>query len=74
MGVGLGALAIFGVALAISRIVSLSSILAALTANILVLVLPHPLPYQLLVLAGGLYVIIRHRANVGRLLAGTEPR
>ena len=72
--VGLGALAIFGIALAISRIVSLSSILAALLANILVLVLPHPLPYQLMVLAGGLYVIVRHRTNVRRLLAGTEPK
>jgi glycerol-3-phosphate acyltransferase PlsY len=26
------------------------------------------------VIAGGLYVIVRHRANIQRLLAGTEPR
>jgi len=26
------------------------------------------------VMAGSIYVIIRHRANVQRLLAGTEPR
>jgi glycerol-3-phosphate acyltransferase PlsY len=32
------------------------------------------LPYRLLVIAGGIYVIMRHRANVRRLLAGTEPR
>jgi glycerol-3-phosphate acyltransferase PlsY len=28
----------------------------------------------LLVIAGSLYVILRHRANIQRLLAGTEPR
>jgi glycerol-3-phosphate acyltransferase PlsY len=72
--VGLGGLAVFGVALAMSRIVSLSSMLAALTAIVLVCALPEPLPYRLLVIAGALFVIVRHRANVQRLLAGTEPR
>jgi glycerol-3-phosphate acyltransferase PlsY len=72
--VGLGGLAVFGVALAITRIVSLGSMLAALTAIVLVCVLPHPAPYRLLVIAGGLFVILRHRANIQRLLAGTEPR
>ncbi|WP_342728447.1 glycerol-3-phosphate 1-O-acyltransferase PlsY [Bradyrhizobium sp. B097] len=72
--VGLGAAAAFGVVLAISRIVSLSSMLAALTAIALVCALEQPLPYRLLVIAGGLYVIARHRANIQRLLAGTEPR
>jgi glycerol-3-phosphate acyltransferase PlsY len=72
--VGLGAAAVFGMVLALSRIVSLSSMLAALTAIILVCGFTHPLPYRLLVIAGGLYVIVRHRANVQRLLAGTEPR
>ena len=72
--VGLGAAAVFGIVLALSRIVSLSSMLAALTAIILVCSFEHPWPYRLLVIAGGLYVIVRHRANVQRLLAGTEPR
>ncbi|MDA9431308.1 glycerol-3-phosphate 1-O-acyltransferase PlsY [Bradyrhizobium sp. CCBAU 51627] len=72
--VGLGAAAVFGIALAIGRIVSLSSMLAAVTAIVLVCGLPQPLPYRLLVTAGALYVIMRHRANIGRLLAGTEPR
>jgi len=72
--VGLGAAAVFAVALAISRIVSLSSMLAALAAIALVLLLEQPLPYRLLVIAGGIYVIARHRANIQRLLAGTEPR
>lgn len=72
--VGLGGLAVFGVALAISRIVSLSSMLAALTAIALVCGLDEPLPYRLLVVSGGLFVLVRHRANIQRLLAGTEPR
>jgi glycerol-3-phosphate acyltransferase PlsY len=72
--VGLGAATTFGALLAMSRIVSLSSMLAALTAIALVCGLEQPLPYRLLVIAGSIYVIVRHRANIQRLLAGTEPR
>jgi glycerol-3-phosphate acyltransferase PlsY len=72
--VGLGAATVFGVALAAFRIVSLGSMLAALTAIALVCGLEQPLPYRLLVIAGGIYVIVRHRANIERLLAGIEPR
>ena len=72
--VGLGAFAVFGVAVAIFRMVSLGSILAALTAIALICGLEQPLPYRLMVIAGSLYVIVRHRANIQRLLAGTEPR
>lgn len=72
--IGLGAAAAFAFVLAIFRIVSLSSMLAAVTAIVLVCGLEQPLPYRLLVVAGGLYVIVRHHANIQRLLAGTEPR
>jgi glycerol-3-phosphate acyltransferase PlsY len=72
--VGLGAAIVFGVVLALARIVSLSSISAALTAIALVCGFEQPLPYRLLVIGGGIYVIVRHRANVQRLFAGTEPR
>jgi glycerol-3-phosphate acyltransferase PlsY len=72
--VGLGAGAVFLVSAAVFRIVSLSSMLGALVAMALVCALAEPLPYRLLVIAGGIYVIVRHRANIGRLLAGTEPR
>lgn len=71
--VALGALAVFGAAMACFRIVS-RSILAALAAIVLICSLEQPLPYRLLVVAGGLYVVARHRANIQRLLAGTEPR
>jgi glycerol-3-phosphate acyltransferase PlsY len=72
--VGLGAALVFGAALAVFRIVSLSSIVGALTAIALICGLEQPLPYRLLVIAGGVYVIARHRANIRRLLARTEPR
>jgi glycerol-3-phosphate acyltransferase PlsY len=70
----LGAAAVVGVVLATFRIVSLSSMLGALTAIALICAFDHALPYRLLVIAGALFIIARHRANIGRLLAGTEPR
>ncbi|OWV79468.1 glycerol-3-phosphate acyltransferase [Rhizobium sp. R635] len=72
--VGLGAATVFGIGLAVFRIVSLSSMLAALTAIVLIFSLEQPLAYRFLVIAGGLYVIVRHHANIKRLLAGMEPR
>jgi len=72
--VGLGAAAAVVLALAIFRIMSLSSMLGAATAIVLICALDQPLPYRLLVIAGGVFVIARHRANIQRLLAGTEPR
>jgi glycerol-3-phosphate acyltransferase PlsY len=72
--VGLGAAGVFVVVVTVFRTVSLGSMLAALTAVALVCGLEQPLPYRLLVIAGGLYVIVLHRANIRRLLAGTEPR
>jgi acyl phosphate:glycerol-3-phosphate acyltransferase len=72
--VGVGAAMAFAVVLAVFRIVSLSSMLAALTAIALIFGSAQPLPYRLLVVAGGIYVIVRHRGNIQRLLAGTEPR
>ncbi|MEM8638404.1 MAG: glycerol-3-phosphate 1-O-acyltransferase PlsY [Cyanobacteria bacterium P01_G01_bin.54] len=71
--VGLSTLALFGVVLAIWRRVSLGSIIGAAAVMILMVVFRHPLPYCLLGGVAGGYVILRHRANIGRLLAGTEP-
>ena len=72
--VGLATLGVFGVVMALSRIVSLSSIISAIAVSVLMLVLGQPLPYQLFAVAGGLYVILRHRSNIERLVAGTEPQ
>lgn len=72
--VALGTVGVFGVVLALSRMVSLSSISGAIAVSVLMLVLHQPLPYQLFAVAGGLYVILRHRTNIQRLLTGTEPQ
>ena len=72
--VGLMTFGVFGVTLLLSRIVSLSSICGAIAVPLLMLALHLPLAYILLGLVGGGYVILRHKSNVGRILAGTEPR
>jgi len=78
--VGLACFGVFLAALSLSRIVSLSSVIAALALPLLMLgwfhdqVLGLRWPYlALTVLTSGL-VIWRHRSNLARLLAGTEPR
>ena len=72
--VGLATFGVFAVAIAISKIVSFSSITAAAGVAILMIIFQQPLAYILFSIAGGLYVIIRHRTNIERLLEGTEPR
>ncbi|HEY9664742.1 MAG TPA: glycerol-3-phosphate acyltransferase, partial [Allocoleopsis sp.] len=72
--VGLGTALTFGLVLALFRIVSLSSISAAIASIGLMWAFHQPLAYQLMAIAGGIYVIWRHKANIQRLLAGTEPR
>jgi glycerol-3-phosphate acyltransferase PlsY len=72
--VGLATAGVFAVVVAISRIVSLSSIVGAIAVSIFMVILHQPLPYILFGIAGGLYVILRHRTNIERLFAGTEPK
>ena len=70
----LATLGVFCLVLAISRIVSLSSISGAIAIAVLMVMTAQPLPYQIFSLAAGLYVIWRHQSNIQRLLQGTEPR
>lgn len=72
--VGLGTLTVFILVLSISRIVSLSSISGAVAVSGLMLLLHQPFPYEIFAIAGGIYVIWRHRTNIERILAGKEPR
>lgn len=72
--VGLAALGIFALVVSLSRIVSLSSISAAVALPVLMFVAKEPLAYVLFGITAGVYVIWRHWANIQRLLAGTEPR
>lgn len=72
--VGLGTLGVFGLVFAISRIVSLSSIVGAIAVSGLMFWAGQPLAYEVFAIAGGIFVIWRHRTNIQRLWAGTEPR
>ena len=78
--VGLASFGIFLTVLSLSRIVSLSSVAAAIALPLLMLGWFQSegagvrWPYLILALLTGLLVIWRHRSNLGRLLAGTEPR
>lgn len=72
--VALGTLASFGIILSFSRIVSLSSICGAIAVNILMVALNQPLPYSIFAAVAGAYVILRHKSNIQRLLAGNEPK
>jgi len=78
--VGLACFGVFLTVLSLSRIVSLSSVLAALSLPLLMLgsfastgsgLRPA---YLGLALVAAVLVIWRHRSNIQRLLAGTEPR
>lgn len=72
--VGLSTLGVFALSLAITRIVSLSSIAGAIAVMALMIIFGQPLPLILFAIAGGAYVIWRHRSNIQRILAGTEPK
>ncbi|MEX0272113.1 glycerol-3-phosphate 1-O-acyltransferase PlsY [Leptolyngbyaceae cyanobacterium UHCC 1019] len=72
--VGLGTLAVFLAVLGITRIVSISSIMGAIATSGLMVATNQPVPYLLFSIAGGIYVIWRHRTNIQRLMAGTEPQ
>lgn len=66
--------AVWTIAFFTTRFVSVASILAALALPISAWALGRPLPLIVMgVLVGGI-VIVRHRANIGRLLNGTENR
>jgi acyl phosphate:glycerol-3-phosphate acyltransferase len=72
--VALGAFGLWLATMAIWRTVSISSIIAAIAVPVLMFLTQSPLAYLLLTCVGGLFVIWRHRANIGRILQGTEPR
>ncbi len=71
---GLATLAVFLAVLGLGRIVSLGSIIAALSLPLWFWVFGQPLPYLGLGLAMAAFVIWRHQSNIQRLLEGTEPK
>lgn len=71
--VGLAACAIWAVMAAIGRISSLSALIAAVLSPFVALWLDGP---RMALVAGfmAVLIVIRHHANISRILAGTEPR
>ncbi|NCJ06039.1 glycerol-3-phosphate 1-O-acyltransferase PlsY [Synechococcales cyanobacterium C] len=72
--VALATLVVFILVLALSRIVSLSSLVAALSLPLWMYLFEQPWPYLGFSILGGLYVVIRHRSNIQRLFTGHEPK
>jgi acyl phosphate:glycerol-3-phosphate acyltransferase len=72
--VGLATIVVFSLTIAISRIVSMSSIAGAVSVTLWMLLFDRPLPSVIFAIVGGIYVVWRHSANIQRILTGTEPK
>ncbi|MNX83503.1 Glycerol-3-phosphate acyltransferase [compost metagenome] len=72
--VGLAVLGVWAAVFFAGRIVSLASIVAAGSLPLWMLLFKQPLSTVLFGVATALYVIVRHRSNIERLLKGQEPR
>ena len=57
-----------------TRYVSLSSILGVLMCGVYFAMFHAPIPYVIYCVFGFVYVTYRHKANIRRLLKGTEPK
>lgn len=68
------AAALFLIAVAISRYISLGSVLAALSMPLWILFLGHPREIFAASLGIALLIVWRHRSNIRRMLDGTENR
>lgn len=73
-GIGVLVTLVWFVVAAITRYASLASLATAVAFPTLTFVFDQPWPVRIFALAGGLFVIWRHRTNIGRLRAGTENR
>jgi len=73
VGMGIG-LAVFAVSVAIGRMISLGSMLGAATVAIAAVVLQRSVLVTSVAAVVALFVILRHRANISRILAGTESK
>ena len=68
------AVGVFALALVIGRFVSVASMLGAVACFVTALATGQPGPVLAFCGIVGSFVILRHRANIGRLAARTEPR
>ena len=71
---GLACFGLFMAVISIFRIVSLSSVVAAIGLPVLLVVSGGSTAYISVLLVASLMVLWRHRSNIERLIAGTEPK
>lgn len=72
--IGLIGAAIWLASAIITRISSLSSLIACAAMPVLAIALQRPFPLQAMAVLVAVLIYERHRANIARLVAGTEPR
>jgi len=66
--------AVWGLCLLITRYISVSSMVAAVVTSLVLIGLNRDLPHVLFALLVAFFVVIKHRSNMARLKAGTEPK
>jgi glycerol-3-phosphate acyltransferase PlsY len=72
--VGLACFGIFLTVISLFRIVSLSSVMAALSLPVLMWAAGEGIAYRSVAIIAMVLVVWRHRSNIKRLLAGSEPK
>lgn len=73
-GVAIGTFGTWLVVLALSKIVSLASIIASFACPISAFVVKAPTSVLIFCVFACIFVVTRHRSNVKRLMEGTEPK
>jgi len=68
----LGALVLFAIVFAVTRLVSLGSLLGASLTVVLTFAMGYPRPYAFCALGIALLIVVRHQGNIARMLQGSE--
>jgi glycerol-3-phosphate acyltransferase PlsY len=68
------AFGIWLIVVAVTRYISLASIIATVTVPILFWWLRKPVAYQVFVIVAAVAIVIKHRSNIVRLITRTETR
>ena len=73
-GAALVGFAVWGLCLLVTRYISVSSVIAALVTSVILIAFFRDLPHTLFAVLVALFVALKHRPNLARLRAGTEPK
>ena len=70
----LAGFAVWLACLAVTKYISVSSVIAAAVTSVLLIAFFHDLPHSLFAVLVAAFVALKHRPNFARLKAGTEPK